>query len=124
MDPATAEALLRAGVGGKATLEGTLPTITAGFLLLLGPLNAACERIPTLNSEMGSMLAMAYAMHEPKDTWLLLDAQNDKSLAQTIWEWARDIPVERVKAISKWISSEIARMNSDAESTGLGKPLA
>jgi len=119
VDPDTATSLLNAGT----VISGIqFPPITAAYVLLLPFMEAAVQGDERMQSEAFQLMAMAFALAEPKRTWALL---NDKSSPQAwpdaVFSFSSVFNMPELKRLGEWINSELRRMQDEAESQDLGK---
>lgn len=114
-DPLAANVLLNAAAGGAMIGQMRLPPVTAGFVLMLEPINRACDKTIRLNSDYGNMMAMAYALHFPQQMWDLLAKQDGALLEETVWAFGSGISLPSLKQMAEFIFAEIARLKGDVE---------
>jgi hypothetical protein len=97
--------------------------ITAGFLLMLPLLNAACERgLEMTHNEHFQMMAMVHAAAYPREARQALRHDSLTQWQEMVFTFAEDISLADLQRVTVWILGEIARMKSEEDAPGKPTP--
>lgn len=114
--PADATALLDAASGGVIVANLRFPPIHAGFLLMLTWLGELKAKVVSLQSDSGSLMAIAYCLGMPDQAWAALRQKDDGARFEAeVFDFAKAIPLPALKALGAWVAEQMATMTAAEE---------